>query len=66
MENEGFLLGFVERAWTGLIETYGPAAPFYLIAGMGVTFALLALPVALRKQRDPLDRLASCVGQVAR
>ncbi|HUF55769.1 MAG TPA: type II secretion system F family protein [Thermohalobaculum sp.] len=54
----GFLLGFIERAWVGLIETYGPAAPFYLIAGMGVTFALLALPVALKKQRDPLDRFS--------
>lgn len=58
MENESFLLGFMERAWFGLIETYGPAAPFYLIAGMGVTFALLALPVALKKQRDPLDRFS--------
>ena len=58
MESEGFLLGFIESAWLGLIETYGPAAPFYLIAGMGVTFALLALPVALKKQRDPLDRFS--------
>ena len=50
--------GFVEGAWMGLIEAYGPAAPFYLVAGLGLIFALVALPLALKKQRDPLERFS--------
>lgn len=48
--------GLIDRAWDALISTYGPAAPFYVLAGIGLILMVIALPIALRKRRDPLER----------
>lgn len=48
--------GLFAGAWSVLIETYGPAAPFYVIAAIGVIMMIVALPMVLRKTRDPLER----------
>ncbi len=48
--------GLFASAWSVLIETYGPAAPFYVIGALGVIMMIVALPMVLRKTRDPLER----------
>lgn len=48
--------GLFASAWSVLIETYGPAAPFYVLAAIGVIMMIVALPMVLRKTRDPLER----------
>ncbi len=48
--------GLLTNAWSVLIETYGPAAPFYVIGALGVIMMIVALPMVLRKTRDPLER----------
>jgi len=50
--------GLIKSLWLALIENYGPAGPFYLIAGMGIVLMLIALPIALRKPKDPLKRFS--------
>lgn len=51
-----FLTGFFDRVTTALVENYGPAAPFYALAALSVLMVLLAIPLVLRKKKDPLDR----------
>ncbi len=48
--------GLIGSAWSALIETYGPAAPFYVLAALGLIMMVIALPIVLRKTRDPLER----------
>ena len=48
--------GLAEQIWLYLIEAFGPAGPFYAIAGIGVVLVLVALPIVLRKPKDPLSR----------
>lgn len=48
--------GLIGSAWNVLIETYGAAAPFYVLAAIGVIMMVMALPIVLRKTRDPLER----------
>lgn len=48
--------GIIGNAWHLLIQTYGPAAPFYVLAAIGVVMMVIALPMVLRKTRDPLER----------
>ncbi|MFK7945523.1 MAG: type II secretion system F family protein [Paracoccaceae bacterium] len=50
--------GIIGELWGGLEASYGPAGPFYAIAAIGILIALVALPVVLRKQKDPLDRFS--------
>jgi len=50
--------GVLAQAWNALIDSYGPAAPFYLLAGIGVIMMVIALPLVLRKPKDPLDRFS--------
>jgi tight adherence protein C len=50
--------GLIGQAWSALIESYGPAAPFYLLAGIGVIMMVIALPMVLRKPKDPLERFS--------
>jgi tight adherence protein C len=50
--------GLIKGLWLALIENYGPAGPFYLIAGIGIVLMLIALPMALRKPKDPLKRFS--------
>ena len=44
--------------WTVLETDYGPAAPFYAMALFGMLLAALAVPFALRRKKDPLDRFS--------
>lgn len=57
-ESAGAGVGLIEGLWLSLIENYGPAGPFYLIAGIGIVLMLVALPLALRKPKDPLKRFS--------
>ncbi|MEM8698164.1 MAG: type II secretion system F family protein [Pseudomonadota bacterium] len=57
--SEGFSLNeFLDRVWISMVDSYGPAGPFYLIALIGILIAILALPVVMRKRKDPLDRFS--------
>jgi tight adherence protein C len=51
-----FLTGFYDRVVTGLVENYGPMAPFYALAALSILLVLLAVPLVLKKKKDPLDR----------
>ncbi len=55
MENSDSVFG---QAWSALIENYGAAAPFYVLAGVGIIMMVIALPLVLRKRRDPLERFS--------
>ena len=50
--------GVVGQLWSSLEASYGPAGPFYAIAALGILIALVALPIVLRKQKDPLERFS--------
>ena len=52
-ENAGLLDGLMGA----LTENFGPAGPYYAIAGVGIVLALVAVPLLLRKTKDPVDRL---------
>ncbi|MEM9145448.1 MAG: type II secretion system F family protein [Pseudomonadota bacterium] len=51
--------GMLGQLWVGVIDVLGPSGPFYVVAAIGMLFALVALPFVLRRQRDPVDRLAT-------
>ncbi len=48
--------GLFAQAWSALISNYGAAAPFYVLAGIGIIMMIIALPMVLRKTKNPLDR----------
>jgi len=50
--------GLVGQAWSALIENYGAAAPFFVLAGIGLVIMIIALPMVLRKTKDPLARFS--------
>lgn len=50
--------GLFGQAWSALIENYGAAAPFYLLGGIGLIMMVIALPMVLRKRKDPLERFS--------
>ena len=52
---------FLQGPWTWLVESYGPAGPFYAVAAVGIALALFSLPFILRRERDPVDRLGGAV-----
>ncbi len=45
--------------WGFMVESFGPAGPFYAIAAIGMVMALIALPFVLKRERDPVERLGS-------
>ena len=49
----------MDALWVRLTEMFGPAGPFLALAGAGMVLALIALPIVLRRQRDPVDRLGT-------
>ncbi len=51
-------VGLIDQIWIALIDNYGPAGPFYAIAGIGLILMVIALPMVLRKPKDPLDRFS--------
>ncbi len=48
----------VDRLWSSLVESYGPAGPFYAVAALGIFLALLAIPMAMKRSKDPLARFS--------
>lgn len=48
---------YLDQFWTFAVESFGPLGPFYLFAGMGALLVLLAVPLILRKDADPIERL---------
>jgi len=50
------VIRFFEQISLQLAEQYGDQAPFYAIAGLSILFVLLAVPLVMRKKKDPLDR----------
>ena len=50
--------GILGKLWASLEASYGPAGPFYAVAAIGMLFALLALPILLKKRKDPLERFS--------
>jgi tight adherence protein C len=50
--------GVFGQAWNALIENYGAAAPFYVLGAIGLIMMVIALPMVLRKTKDPLDRFS--------
>jgi len=43
--------------WEFSTVTFGPLGPFYAIAALGAILVIVAAPMALRKQADPVKRL---------
>jgi tight adherence protein C len=54
-QNAGGLIG---QVWATFIENFGAAAPFYVLAGIGLIMMVIALPLVLRKNKDPLERFS--------
>ncbi len=50
--------GLIDQIWLALINNYGPAGPFYAVAAIGLILMVIALPMVLRKPKDPLDRFS--------
>jgi tight adherence protein C len=50
--------GVLAQAWNALIASYGPAAPFYVLGAIGLIMMIIALPLVLRKTKDPLERFS--------
>jgi tight adherence protein C len=48
--------GFLDRITEALIAEYGEQTPFYAIALLSIVLILLAVPMVLRKKKDPLER----------
>lgn len=57
-EASGIALGIFWQIWGSLESSYGPAGPFYAVAALGMLLALIALPVLLKKEKDPFERLS--------
>ena len=51
-----FLGSFFDRVVTALVDQYGPQGPFYALAATSILLVLLAVPLVLKKKKDPLDR----------
>ncbi len=51
-------IGLLEQLEAALINQFGPAAPLYAIIAVGILVMLIAVPVMLKKKKDPLDRFA--------
>ncbi len=47
----------MQEIMTMLTDALGPLAPLYLVGGLGLALVLATLPILLKKQSDPLDRL---------
>ncbi|MEM7543921.1 MAG: type II secretion system F family protein [Pseudomonadota bacterium] len=45
------------NAWEKSVELFGPVGPFYALAALGALLVLIAAPIVLRRQPDPVERL---------
>ncbi|MCH8952672.1 MAG: type II secretion system F family protein [Proteobacteria bacterium] len=50
--------GVIGQLWNTLIENYGAAAPFYVLGAIGLIMMIIAVPILLRKRKDPLERFS--------
>ena len=50
---------YIEQIQTLITDTLGPYGPLMVVGFLGVFLVLITLPVLLRKEVDPLDRLKS-------
>ncbi|MEM9432747.1 MAG: type II secretion system F family protein [Pseudomonadota bacterium] len=48
---------YLELANTYLVDTFGPLGPFFAVGALGLILILITLPIMMRKQVDPLDKL---------
>lgn len=53
---------FIERVQAMIIDMLGPYGPLLIVGFLGVFLILITLPVLLRKEVDPLDRLKNSAG----
>ncbi|MCB1338988.1 MAG: type II secretion system F family protein [Maritimibacter sp.] len=47
----------------GLLDSFGPFGPLLLVGGLGLILVLATLPMLLKRQQDPLDRLKKAQAQ---
>lgn len=50
-------MDFINTSMTFLTAAFGPLGPLYVVGALGFLLILITMPVLLRKQADPLDRL---------
>lgn len=50
--------GLLERLEMSIVESYGPAAPLYAIIALGILISLIAIPMVMKKRKDPLERFS--------
>ncbi len=53
---------FLEQAQAMIVDALGPYGPLLVVGFLGVFLILITLPVLLRKEVDPLDRLKASPG----
>ena len=54
-----------DQFWEFTTVTFGPLGPFYAIAALGAVLVIVAAPMALRKQVDPIKRLETLERRVS-
>ena len=50
-------MGFVEQLELMITDLLGPFGPLMLVGALGFLMILMTLPILLKKEKDPLDRL---------
>lgn len=50
-------MGFIEKIELMITDMLGPFGPLMLIGALGFMMILMTLPILLKKEQDPLDRL---------
>jgi tight adherence protein C len=56
-------MGLFDRLNATLLEQLGPFGPLIAVGFLGIVLILLTLPVLLKRQKDPLDRLREAARQ---
>ncbi|MBY8976340.1 type II secretion system F family protein [Rhodobacteraceae bacterium NNCM2] len=50
--------GLLEKLEASLIAQFGPAAPLYAIIALGLLIMVIAIPMVMKKRKDPLERFS--------
>lgn len=50
-------MGFIEKLELMITDMLGPFGPLMLVGALGFMMILMTLPILLKKEKDPLDRL---------
>ncbi len=48
---------YFDQGWTYLTDQFGPMGPFYVMGALGLLLVLMALPIMLKREVDPMDRI---------